>query len=89
VVDGGEATAGYQFLLPEDTFAHPPVELHGISIRVASPLALYQLRAGIASIGSFGPLSERQQQAMQRLHERFFPERAADELVPALEPLPR
>lgn len=46
------------------------------------------LRAGIASIGSFGPLSERQQQAMEHLRERFFPERTPAELVPEVEPLP-
>jgi hypothetical protein len=60
----------------------------GITIRITSPLALDQLRAGIASVGSFGQLNERQQQAMQRLRERFFPERAPAELVPPLEPLP-
>jgi hypothetical protein len=87
-VDGREPAVGYQLRLPEDTFAHPPVELHGISIRTASPLALYQLRAGIARIGSFGPLSEQQQQAMERLRERFFAERTPAELVPTLEPLP-
>jgi hypothetical protein len=88
-VDGREPVVGYQIRLPEDTFEHPPVELHGISIRTASPLALYQLRAGIASAGSFGPLSERQQQAMAQLRERFFPERTPAELVPEIEPLPR
>lgn len=86
-VDGREPAAGYQLRLPVDTFDHPRVELNGVSIRTASPLALYQLRAGIARIGSFGPLSERQQQAMEHLRERFFPERTAAELVPALEPL--
>jgi hypothetical protein len=87
-VDGREPAAGYQLWLPVDTFDHPPAELHGVSIRTASPLALHQLRAGIASIGSFGPLSERQQQAMDHLRERFLPERTAAELVPELEPLP-
>jgi hypothetical protein len=61
--------------------------LHGIEIRTASPLALYQLRADIASTGSFGPLSECQQQAMERLRERFFLERTPAELVPEVEPL--
>jgi hypothetical protein len=88
-VDGREPVVGYQLRLPADSFAYPPVELHGIRIRTASPLALYQLRAGIASMGSFGPLSERQQQAMQSLRERFFPERMPEELVPTLEPLPQ
>jgi hypothetical protein len=88
-VDGREPTAGYQVRLPDDTFDHPPVELHGIEIRTASPLALYRLRAGIARIGSFGPLSEHQQHSMERLRERFFPERTPAELVPQVELLPR
>jgi hypothetical protein len=37
---------------------------------------------------SFGPLSEQQQQAMERLRERFFPKRTRAELVPDVEPLP-
>ena len=40
-VDCREPMVGYQLRLPEDTFDHPPVELHGISLRTASPLALY------------------------------------------------
>jgi hypothetical protein len=39
--------------------------------------------------GSFGPLSEHQKHAMERLRERFFPERTPAELVPQVEPLPR
>jgi hypothetical protein len=39
-VDGREPAAGYQLRLPDDTFDHPPVELHGIEIRMASPLPL-------------------------------------------------
>ncbi len=59
-VGGLEAPAGYKVYLPADLFEFPPVEIEGIAIRTASPLALYQLRVGIALQGSFGPLSERQ-----------------------------
>jgi hypothetical protein len=86
-VDGKEPVAGYELALPEDTFAYPAVELHGLRVWTASPLALYQLRAGIASAGSFGPLSERQRTSMARLRERFFPERAEPDLLPELRPL--
>ena len=86
-VDGREPPAGYQLLLPRDTFAHPPVEIDGVIVRTASPLALYQLRVGIASQGSFGPLSAQQRNAARRLKERFFPLRSKADLEPQIEPL--
>jgi hypothetical protein len=58
-IDDEEPPAGYRLRLPPDTFDRPPVELEGIPVWTASPLALYQLRVGIARQGSFGPLSER------------------------------
>jgi hypothetical protein len=86
-IDGREAPAGYLVELPGDLLDHPAVELDGVGLRPASPLALYQLRAGIASRGSFGPLSERQLDAMARLRERFFPGRTEAELAPRVEAL--
>ena len=50
-VDGGESRTGYQVVLPPDTYDHPPARRDGIAVRVVSPLALYQLRGGIASQG--------------------------------------
>jgi hypothetical protein len=88
-VDGGEAPAGYQFLLPRDTYTHPPARLDGIEVRVASPLALCQIRIGIAGRGSFGPLSAQQRASLRRLREAFFPGRGEDELAPSIEPLPK
>jgi hypothetical protein len=87
-IDGREPPAGYQVLLPPDTFAHPPVELDGVLVRTASPLALYQLRTGIASQGSFGPLSAQQRESARRLKERFFPLYPDADLKPRIEPLP-
>lgn len=84
-VGGGEAPAGYQFALPADTYTHPPARLDGIEVHVASPLALYQIRAAIASKGSFGPLSAGQRAS---LRDPFFPGRREDELAPVIEPLP-
>ena len=86
-VDGAEAPAGYQFTLPDDTFTHPPALLVGITVHVASPLALYQIRAGIAARGSFGPLSPSQQTSLEKLRETFFPHRTEAQLTPRAEPL--
>ncbi len=84
-VDGREAPAGYRFALPDDAFDYPPVEIDGLRVRVVSPLTLYQLRAGIASQGSFGPLSERQLESLAAVRERFFPDRSEEELLPRIE----
>jgi hypothetical protein len=86
-IDGQEAPAGYQILLPRDTFEHGPVEIDGVAVRTASPLALYQLRAGIASQGSFGPLSPRQQESARQLKARYFPLTPELDLKPRIERL--
>jgi hypothetical protein len=86
-IDGSKPPAGYQFPLPADTYTHPPAILEGITVRVASPLALYQIRAGIAARGSFGPLSPAQQASLHKLRETFFPHRTEKQLVPHTKPL--
>ncbi len=86
-IAGREAPAGYQVVLPDDTYDHPPVEIDGIPIRVASPLALYQLRVGIASQGSFGELSDRHRETSRRLNEAFLGGRHDAELAPPIEKL--
>jgi hypothetical protein len=86
-VDGRETPAGYQFALPDETYAHPPVGLDGIELRVASPLALYQLRAGLAVKGSFGELPPAQRASLRKLRDTFFPGRSEAELTPRIEPL--
>jgi hypothetical protein len=86
-VDGGAAPAGYQIALPRDTYSHRPAAIDGIEVRVASPLALYQIRAGIAARGSFGELSPTQRASLRTLRERFFPDRTEAELAPQIEPL--
>ncbi len=87
-VGGLEAPAGYKVYLPADLFDFPPVEIEGVAIRTASPLALYQLRVGIALQGSFGPLSERQLASMSSIREKFFPDRSEADLEPRIESLP-
>ncbi len=88
-VGGKEAPAGYQLRLPDDLFDHPPVELDGIRIKPIPPLALYQMRAGVAQHNSFGPLSDRHRAIMAQLRERFFPDKTEEELLPPSAPLPR
>ena len=85
---GGEpASAGYRIELPHDTFEHPAAAIDGVTVWPASPLALYQLRVGIAQKGSFGELGEKQLQAMRALKARFFPELSDEDLIPRIEPL--
>ena len=86
-VGGREAPAGYRLRFQDDLFYHPPVELEGIRVKPIPPLALYQMRAGVAERNSFGPLSERHLATMAELRERFFPGIAEDELLPPCEPL--
>jgi hypothetical protein len=86
-VGGKEAPAGYRLRLPDDIFDQPMVAIDGIEIHPASPLALYQMRVGVAEEGSFGAFSERQLEATRRLRDRFFPNSSEDELRPACERL--
>ena len=69
-------------------FDQPPGQLEGIAVHTISPLALFQIRAGVARRNSFGPLSERQLATMAELRERFFPDRSEEQLLPPSEPLP-
>jgi hypothetical protein len=86
-VGGEEAPAGYQLRLPDDLFDHQVAELEGIALKPLSPLALHQIRAGVAEHNSFGPLSERQRATMAELRARFFPEVPEEDLLPLSEPL--
>ena len=58
-----------------------------MAIKPIPPLALYQMRAGVARRNSFGPLSERQLATLTELREKFFSNRSEEELLPASEPL--
>ena len=86
-LDGVKPRAGYRVRLPDDTFEHPPVTIDGIPIRTVTPLALYQLRVGIASQGSFGELSEAQVGSARRLREAFFSGQSDADLAPEVHPL--
>jgi hypothetical protein len=86
-IGGKPAPAGYQVVLPGDTYEHPAAEVEGIATRVASPLALYQMRVGIASQGTFGELSNHHRERSRRLREAFFAGRSEADLEPAIERL--
>jgi len=86
-VGGEEAPAGYQLQLPDDLFDQPVVELDGVAIKPIPPLAMYQMRAGVAERNSFGPLSARHLATMADLRARFFPDLSETELLPPSEPL--
>jgi hypothetical protein len=86
-IDGKTAPAGYRLHLPADTFDHPRVEIDGVSIKPAAPLALYQLRIGIAGQGSFGEPSAKQRRSSDLLRERFFPDIPEAQLQPRITPL--
>ena len=86
-VGGKEAPAGYRLRLPDDLFDHPLVKLADMAIKPIPPLALYQMRAGVARRNSFGPLSEQQLATLTELREKFFSDRSEEELLPASEPL--
>jgi hypothetical protein len=85
-VDWG-APAGFRVHLPPDTHDHGPVEFEGVAALCVSPLAAFQLRAGIASRGTFGALRPKDLAAMQALRERFFPDTSEEELQLRVESL--
>jgi hypothetical protein len=86
-VDGKEAPAGYRMRLPADLFDQPPARIDDIRIRVAAPLALYQMREGIAAQGSFGEPSERQRESARALREELLSGMTDAELEPTVERL--
>jgi len=77
----------YRVALPDDMFDHPPVTLEGIELHVVSPLALHQIRIGIASQGSFGELSDRHLAASRQLCQMFYPDVDPASLAPVVEPI--
>jgi hypothetical protein len=84
---GREPPAGYRVHLPRDTFEWEPSTIAGIPVRVLSPRALYAIRAGIASRGSMGELTEKQLRSVRRLRETFFPGEPVETLAPRITPL--
>ena len=75
----------HRVLMPIDMFSWPQVELEGIDVRTISPLAQYQIRAGLAIVGSMGPLRPKDVISQAALRERFFPGVSDDRLQPVVE----
>lgn len=73
--------------LPEDAFDAPPATIKGVEMRPLSPLALYQLRAGVADL--FGGFRPKDLPAQDALRARYFPGVPEVRLAPRIEPLQR
>ncbi|MGN6170822.1 MAG: hypothetical protein ACTHQQ_22030 [Solirubrobacteraceae bacterium] len=63
--------------VPDDLFDWPPTATHDVVVHTLSPLALFEIRAGLITTGAFGPPRERDVARQKRLKDRFFPD--ADE----------
>lgn len=83
----GEPPVGYRVYLPPNTFSYPPVMLEGSQVRCISPLATFQLRLGIGSRGTFGPLRDSDKAATESLRVKFFPSEDEQMLQPRVESL--
>lgn len=70
--------------LSDGVFDHPVSDLDGVAVRTVSPLALYQIRAGIAMSGGFGPARPKDIASQDALRTRFFPSAPLESLQPIL-----
>jgi hypothetical protein len=82
MVDGHDEVVRVE--LTDDIFGYQPSMIDGVEVRTVSPLALFQIRAGIALAGGFGPLRPKDVPVQQALHDRFFPEAAIEGLAPTI-----
>jgi hypothetical protein len=74
--------------LAADARRHPSTKLGGVSIRTVSPLAQYQIRAGLKAVGAFGALRPKDIRAQALLKQRYFTHRDGESLLPEIERLP-
>jgi hypothetical protein len=81
----GEAGDLYNIYLPDGSFAHPATRIGGRPIQTLSPLALYQIRAGLDITRTFGGLRPKDMPAQRRLRAAFFADRAEEVLRPRIE----
>jgi len=70
--------------LSDGVFDYPESDLDGIALRTVSPLALYQIRAGITRAGSFGPPRPKDVTSQEALRGRFFPDASPESLQPRM-----
>ncbi|MGH2641625.1 MAG: hypothetical protein ACRDGO_07995 [Actinomycetota bacterium] len=74
--------------LSDGVFGHQEADLDGIAVRTVSPLALYQIRAGITMVGSFGPPRPKDVTSQEALRTRFFPDASPESLQPRMTEVP-
>src|SRR5262245_10446013 len=74
----------FRIELADGVFDHPVSALDGVAVRTVSPLALFQIRAGITMAGGFGEPRPKDITSQEALRERFFPDAPPDGLQPAL-----
>jgi hypothetical protein len=72
---------------PSDMFAYPATVMEGTPIQTISPLALYQIRAGLGFTKSFGALRPKDIAAQRRLRTTFLADQAEAALRPRIEKL--
>jgi hypothetical protein len=70
--------------LSDGVFDHPMSTVDGVAVRTVSPLALYQIRAGITMAGGFGPPRPKDVTSQEALLTRFFPGASPESLQPTL-----
>ena len=70
--------------LSNGVFDHPLSDLDDITLRTVSPLALYQIRAGITMAGGFGPPRPKDVTSQEALRARFFPDASPESLQPRM-----
>jgi hypothetical protein len=75
-----------QIHLSPGTFEYPESAIDGVQVRTVSPLALYQIRAGVTAAGAFGPPRPNDVMAQEMLRFRFFPHDDPETLQPRILP---
>jgi hypothetical protein len=80
-----EAGGLYNIYLPDGSFACPVTRIGGRPIQTLSPLALYQIRAGLDITRTFGGLRTKDIAAQRRLKAAFLADRAEEALRPRIE----
>lgn len=78
----------YRIYLPDDLFTYPVTLIEGTPIRTLSPLALYQVRAGLDITRTFGGLRPKDIAPQRRLRTVFLADRAEAALRPRIENVP-
>jgi hypothetical protein len=80
-----EAGERYNIYLPDGSFAYPVTRIEGRPIQTLSPLALYQLRAGLDITRTFGGMRPKDIAPQRRLRAAFLADQAEEALRPRTE----